>query len=118
MANAIEIMEVVVAGTNKKGDAVFEARGTLNEREFLARTIQWKGEPIFKVQENGEDGLAHLVMADSAFSRGERISIARACKAARLEKFGDGHKEVVEAELEAGEVVNMAATENAEEAAA
>tara|TARA_A100001515_G_scaffold123469_1_gene107375 strand:- start:904 stop:1239 length:336 start_codon:yes stop_codon:yes gene_type:complete len=110
MTKAIEVNRVHVIGENKKGDPIFEAKGTLNEKPFVARTIQWKGEPIFKLQETNEEGeLAHLVMAGSSFSRGDRIAVARACKAARLAQFGSGAKEQVEPELEAGETVELAA---------
>jgi hypothetical protein len=118
MGYEIKVESVEVAGTDKKGNAVFEARGTMaghllepSEMDtFVARTIQYKGEPIFKLQETNEEGaLAHLVMAGSRWNRGQRIAIARACKAARLEKFGEGHKPVVDSELEAGETVVLAA---------
>ena len=110
MAKAIEVNRVHVIGEDKKGNPVFEANGTLNEAAFTARTIQYKGEPIFKLQETNEEGeLAHLVMAGSSFTRGDRIAVARACKAARLEQFGSGAKEQGEPELEAGETVELAA---------
>lgn len=118
MGYDIKVESVEFAGTDKKGNAVFEARGTMaghllepTEMDtFLARTIQYKGEPIFKLQETSEDGaLAHLVMAGSRWNRGQRIAVARACKAARLETFGESHKPAVESELETGETVAMAA---------
>jgi hypothetical protein len=66
------------------GESSFEARGECDGKAFLARTITYRGEPIFKVQESGADGaLSHLRMADSTFDRGERIAIARFLKAAR-----------------------------------
>ena len=109
MAKSIEVSEVTVTGEDKKGNPVFEAHGILNDLPFIARTIQFKGEPLFKVQENGENGLPHLVMAVSSFTRGDRIAVARACKAARLEKFGAGSKAQVEPELEDGQTVELAA---------
>jgi len=110
MTKAIEVNRVHVIGETKKGEPVFEANGTLNEEAFTARTIQYKGEPIFKLQETNEEGeLAHLVMAGSSFSRGDRIAVARACKAARLEQYGEGSKAKVTAELEEGETVVLAA---------
>jgi len=67
------------------GEGSFEARGECDGKAFLARTITWKGEPIFKVQEAGADGaLSHLRMDGSSFDRGERIAIARFLKAARV----------------------------------
>ena len=111
MAKAIEVNRVHVIGEDKKGNPVFEANGTLNEAEFTARTVQYKGEPIFKLQETcGQTGeLTHLVMAGSGFTRGDRIAVARACKAARLAQFGEGAKEKVDAELESGQTVQLAA---------
>ena len=110
MAYTIEINSLLVSGTDSKGNAVFEARGTLDGEEFVARTIQYSGEPIFKLQEKSEDGsLSHLVMKGSQYSRGQRIAVARATKKERVAKFGDGHKELVEAELETGETVELAA---------
>ena len=104
MAEVI-VESVQLSGTDKKGNAVFAASGTIGERKFNAMTIQWKGEPIFKVQESG----AFLGLKDSSFSRGERIQIARACKAARAEKFGESHKETVEPELAEGETIEISA---------
>jgi len=63
----------------------FQATGTVNGVEFLAQTVVYRGEPIFKIQEvtEGEE-LAHVKMADSRFDRGTRIAVARFLKAARL----------------------------------
>jgi hypothetical protein len=105
MAKQIEVTEVIVSGTDKKGNAVFRANGTIDGRDFEAVTIQYGGEPIFKVLEGG----FNLILAESGFGRGDRIAIARACKASRLEKFGEGHKEKVEAELATGEMVELVA---------
>ena len=67
------------------GDDSFEARGECDGKAFLARTIIYRGEPIFKVQESDADGaLSHLRMAGSTFGRGERIAIARFLKVARV----------------------------------
>jgi len=110
-SKTIEISELTVSGEDKKGNPVFEAKGTLNEREFTARTIQYKGEPIFKVQEGG----SHQGLEGSSFNRGDRIAVARVCKALRLELFGTGQKAKVEAELDEGETVELAASD--EEAA-
>ncbi len=103
---AVKVESVELSGTDKKGNAVFRAAGTIDDREFDAMTIQWKGEPIFKVVEGG----FNLILKESGFSRGDRIQIARACKEARVEKFGDSHKVKVKPELESGEVVEMSAT--------
>ena len=67
------------------GDNSFEARGECDGNPFLARTIVYRGEPIFKVQETDADGaLSHLRMNASSFDRGDRIAIARFLKAARV----------------------------------
>jgi hypothetical protein len=110
MAKVVEVNNVSVSGEDKKGNPVFEATGTLDDRKFTARTIQYKGEPIFKLQEAG----AHQRMADSEFTRGDRIAVARACKAARLEAFGSGQKPVVEPDLKEGETVSLAASVDAD----
>ena len=105
MAKAIEITDLQLTGEDKKGRPVFTATGTLEERSFTARTIIHKGEPIFKLQEaEGHQGLE-----GSAFNRGDRIAVARACKALRLELFGTGQKAKVEGELETGETVELVA---------
>jgi len=80
MAFAIEIVSF-----SRTGEKSFEASGTLGEKPFVAQTILWKGEPIFKVQETNEEGeVGHRKMANSAFSRGERIALARSLKLRRL----------------------------------
>jgi|TARA_B100000686_G_scaffold299946_1_gene334118 hypothetical protein len=80
-----KIQEVTVTEleATEKGRA-FVATGTLRDlvsktksKPFVANTIIWKGEPIFKVQDAG-------ALADRRWKRGERIAIARACKMARL----------------------------------
>jgi hypothetical protein len=80
MAFTIEIVSF-----SRTSDTSFEASGTLGEKPFAAQTILWKGEPIFKVQEaDDEGGVAHRKMANSTFSRGERIALARSLKLRRL----------------------------------
>ena len=97
MAKVVKVEKVTACREDKKGNTVFRAAGTLDGR---------KGEPIFKVQE----GDGHQVMANSQFTRGDRIAVARACKAARLEQFGSGAKEKVEPDLAPGQTVEVAAT--------
>jgi len=81
MAKTIEVLSFPDLGDNK-----FEATGTCDGAAFLARTIIWQGEPIFKVQEASEDGeVKHLNMKDSSFNRGQRIAIARKLKQVRLD---------------------------------
>jgi hypothetical protein len=106
MAKAVEVKSVVVSGEDKKGNPVFEAQGSLGGVEFVARTIIWNGEPIFKLQEEG----SHRKMSDSLFGRGDRIAVARACKAMRLQLFGEGQKAKVEPELETGETTELKAS--------
>ena len=103
MAKAIEITDLQLTGEDKKGRPVFTAVGTLETVSFTARTIIHKGEPIFKIQESE----GHQGLEGSAFNRGDRIAVARACKALRLELFGTGQKEKVEGELETGETVEL-----------
>ena len=76
---------IEVTSFTQTGDDSFEATGTLDGTSFVARTILYRGEPIFKVQEADEDGkLSHLSMKDSGFDRGDRIAIARRLKQVRL----------------------------------
>ena len=110
MAKVVKVEKVTACREDKKGNTVFRAAGTLDGRKFVALTIQYKGEPIFKIQE----GAGHQVMADSQFDRGDRIAVARACKAARLEQFGSGAKARVEPDLAEGETVALAASVEAD----
>jgi hypothetical protein len=90
MAKTIKVTEFAQIGDNS-----FSARGTCDDKAFVAQTIIWKGEPIFKVQEANEEGeVTHLKMFESAFNRGERIAIAR-----RLKKIRLGEASVDEFEL-------------------
>ena len=83
MSNKIEISNIQINGEDKKGN------------------------PIFQATVNG-----HHKMADSTYTRGDRIAVARACKAARLEKFATGAKEKVSPELDTGETIHIPATVN------
>ena len=114
MAKTVEVSKITDVREDKKGNTVFRAAGTLDGRNFVALTIQWQGEPIFKVQENG----SHQGLDGSGFTRGDRIAIARTCKAERLKLFGNGEKDQVEPELEAGEVVDLSADETDEDSVA
>ena len=65
----------------------FLATGTIRDlvsktktKPFVAKTIIWQGEPIFKVQEAGS-------LKDRKWKRGERISIARAVIGAVVAEF-------------------------------
>ena len=82
MAFTIEITSFPQTGSEQ-----FAATGTLDGTSFVASTILYRGEPIFKVQEadeNGEVGLQR--MADSKFARGQRIALAARLKAIRIGK--------------------------------
>ena len=82
MAFSIEVLSFTQTGDDK-----FEATGTIEGNAFLARTILYRKEPIFKVQESDEKGEVGLQrMADSQFTRGMRIAIAAKLKAIRLGK--------------------------------
>ena len=105
MAKVVEVNKVTACREDKKGNTVFRAAGTVDGTKFVALTIQYKGEPIFKIQE----GDGHQVMAASQFTRGDRIAVARACKAARLEQFGTGSKEKVQPDLAPGQTVELSA---------
>ena len=99
MAISIEVLSFT-----QTGETSFEAHGNCEGEAFLAKTIIYKGEPIFKVQEIHEDGeLRHLRMKDSSWTRGQRIAIAARLKAIRLGKV-EGPTELELAELTAKEL--------------
>jgi|TARA_R110001583_G_scaffold104611_2_gene252005 hypothetical protein len=76
---------IKVTTFSQTGEDSFSARGTCDNKAFIAKTIIWQGEPIFKVQESSDEGeFKHLKMTESEFNRGERISIARHLKKIRL----------------------------------
>jgi hypothetical protein len=84
MAKQLELLSLTALDNGH-----FQATGTVDGKSFFARTKLWKGEPIFKIQEDPGNGdeLAHIRMAKSRFDRGTRISVARFLKAARVEFF-------------------------------
>ena len=80
MAKAILVTQMSPTGVNS-----FTATGSCDGRNFLAKTIVYRGEPIFKVQEADDEGkVTHLRMDVSTFDRGDRIAIARHLKLVRL----------------------------------
>ena len=81
MAKQLELLSLTALDNGH-----FQATGTVDGKSFFARTKLWKGEPIFKIQEDPGNGdeLAHVRMKDSRFDRGNRISVARFLKAARV----------------------------------
>jgi 3-phenylpropionate/cinnamic acid dioxygenase small subunit len=81
MAKAITVTQFA-----RISDTQFTAAGTCDDRPFVAKTIVYRGEPIFKVQEDSEGELKHLTMKDSSFNRGDRIAIARQLKLVRTGK--------------------------------
>lgn len=79
-------IEIKVTSFAKTGDNTFTAAGTCDGQAFTARTIVYRNEPIFKVQETNDEGEFGLRRLDeSSFSRGQRIAIARRLKQVRLE---------------------------------
>ena len=79
-------IEITVTTFRKTGDTSFEATGTVEGQPFLARTIVYRGEPIFKVQETNTEGELSLQrLEDSKFSRGQRIAVARRLRQVRLD---------------------------------
>jgi|TARA_R110001583_G_scaffold130972_1_gene282689 hypothetical protein len=73
-------------------------------KPFVAKTVIYQDEPIFKVQDAGS-------LKDRKWKRGERISIARACKIVRLalEALEADADSASEEELEAAAEVLAAA---------
>ena len=74
----------IIQTSEEDGAHAFEAVGLIDGASFKAQTILWgpKGNKqlLFKVVE-GENVAQSL--SDSAFTRGQRIAIARACKLVR-----------------------------------
>jgi hypothetical protein len=82
----VQVLSLITT-SEEDGAPAFEATGTIDGTEFLARTILFgpKGNKqlLFKVVE-GEEVAQSL--SDSQFTRGQRIAIARACKLVRTGK--------------------------------
>ena len=79
MAKQLELLSLIPLENGH-----FKATGTVNGKAFFARTVLWKGLPIFKIQETNSEGeLVLHQMKSSHFDRG-RISVARFLKAERL----------------------------------
>lgn len=81
MAKTIKVTQF-----SQTGEDSFTAAGTCDKKRFVAKTISYRGEPIFKVQETKDGEAKHLRMTESKFNRGERIAIARYLKQVRLGK--------------------------------
>lgn len=65
-----------------KSDTEYEATGSVSGKPFNAETIIWQKAPIFKIVEPNEKGERIVKsLADSEFSRGERIAVARRLQA-------------------------------------
>jgi len=79
----VRILSLITTSEDPEAPA-FEAVGLIDGASFKARTILWgpKGnkQPLFKVVEGESVGGS---LADSEFTRGQRIAIARACKLVR-----------------------------------
>ena len=81
---------VSIESMQQLDSGVFEAHGIIDGQEFLARTIIYNGEPIFKVVEGDQTACR---IQQSNFTRGQRSSIARVCKGVRLGTLNpDGSK--------------------------
>tara|TARA_B100000686_G_C16516255_1_gene824755 strand:- start:140 stop:514 length:375 start_codon:yes stop_codon:yes gene_type:complete len=78
---------ILITSFTALGDNQFKASGTIDGVAFAAQTITYRGEPIFKVQEQNEEGeVTRLTMKNSKFNRGQRIALARALKMERLRR--------------------------------
>ena len=73
--------DITINSMVKTDSGNWEAEGSLEGNPFVARTIRYGKELIFKIVE-GSDVAKSL--AESDFGRGDRVSIAAACKAVRL----------------------------------
>jgi hypothetical protein len=77
--------EIKVSAFTENDNGSFTATGTVEGESFVAKTIVYRGEPIFKLQESNEKGeLDHLRLDTSTFDRGTRIAVARHLKQVRL----------------------------------
>jgi len=74
--------DIEILTFQKISERSFHATGRIDNRFFESKTIVHKGQPIFKVF---EDGLIKTC-ADSMFTLGERMSIARLLKKYSLGK--------------------------------
>jgi len=62
-------------------DLYWKASGTCDNKRFEATSILHKGQPIFKIDNAGR-------ILDGLWSRGERASVARACRDKMLSETG------------------------------
>jgi hypothetical protein len=103
MARSIKINEL-----KELPNGSFVATGSVDDRPFSASTIQYRGEPIFKVLERDEEGgLGKLRLDKSGFTRGDRISIARALKLERLALEESASTQLAREELETRSVADL-----------
>ena len=68
--------DIEILTFEKLSERSFRATGRIENREFEAKTIIYKGNPIFKIF---EDGIVKPA-ADSIFTVGEKMSVARILK--------------------------------------
>lgn len=81
---------IVIESQTQLDSGVYEAHGTIDGEAFLARTIMYNGEPIFKVVEDDQTAVR---IEQSSYTRGQRSAIARVCKGVRLGTLNpDGSK--------------------------
>jgi hypothetical protein len=81
MAKQLELLSLIPLENGH-----FKATGTVNGKAFFARTVLWKGLPIFKIQETNSEGeLVLHQMKSSHFDRGERFLKAERLKVLELD---------------------------------
>jgi hypothetical protein len=78
---ASAMRNITINSMTKTDNGHWEAEGSLEGNPFVAKTIKYGKELIFKVVE-GSDVAKSLTESD--FSRGDRVSIAAACKSVRI----------------------------------
>ena len=74
--------DIEILTFEKISERKFKVKGRIENKEFYSESIIWKGEVIFKVF---EDGIVKK-KTESAFSVGEKMSIARLLKKYSLGK--------------------------------
>ena len=75
--------DILIVDLTRMGsdDLHWHASGSCDGREFEAKSILYKGSPIFKIEGAGS-------LSEGSWSRGERSAVARACKNKMLVETG------------------------------
>jgi hypothetical protein len=73
--------DITINSMVKTDNGGWEAEGSLEGNPFVAKTIKYGKELIFKIVEGSDIAKS---LAESDFDRGARVSIAAACKTVRL----------------------------------